>query len=470
MKKLFSYYTLRLPVLIVYMLQQVEYNPHKFLRWIIRFPDMTRVMRRQELVWTMKARALVVITGSLLAFYYLMAVWYLLFIPIFGVITFLLTPYLVIALTYLIIVAGWLYYEEPRRNYLIKRGKRIFVEHKGIKIAISGSYGKTSMKEILNTVLSEGKKVAATPGNRNVPISHAGWAKQLNGDEEVLLIEYGEAEPGDIKKLASLSQPDYGIITGLAPNHLDGYKTLERVAKDLLSLKDYVSSEKIYVNRDSRPLMNFDIKEFSKYSSEKVLGWKIDKVKLGLEGTSFQMKKGSKVLSLKSGLLGEHQIGPLALAAALADKLGLNKSQIERGIANTVAYEHRMQARQQHGAWIIDDTYNGSLEGMRAGLKLLKELSAKRKIYVTPGLVDQGEETEAVHLELGQLIAAAEPERVVLMQNSVTHYILRGLEAGRYKGELQIEADPLAYYSNLEHVIAAGDLVLMQNDWTDNYA
>jgi UDP-N-acetylmuramoyl-tripeptide--D-alanyl-D-alanine ligase len=122
------------------------------------------------------------------------------------------------------------------------------------------------------------------------------------------------------------------------------------------------------------------------------------------------------------------------------------------------------------GAWVIDDTYNGNIEGVRAGLQLLKELPAKRKMYVTPGLVDQGAETERVHLELGRLIAEAAPDMVVLMKNSVADFIQIGLQEGSFEGELRIEENPLKFYTNIAHITAAGDVVLMQNDWTDNYA
>jgi hypothetical protein len=71
---------------------------------------------------------------------------------------------------------------------------------------------------------------------------------------------------------------------------------------------------------------------------------------------------------------------------------------------------------------------------------------------------------------MGELIAATKPDIVVLMNNSVTKYLQEGLEKGGYKGELRIEHEPLHFYSNLEHILAAGDVVLMQNDWTDNYA
>jgi UDP-N-acetylmuramoyl-tripeptide--D-alanyl-D-alanine ligase len=154
---------------------------------------------------------------------------------------------------------------------------------------------------------------------------------------------------------------------------------------------------------------------------------------------------------------------------AVALRLGLSDEQIRAGVARTVAFEHRMQARHLGGAWILDDTYNGNIEGMRAGLELLKTLPGNRKIYVTPGLVDQGTETEAVHQELGRLIANAKPDRVVLMQNSATKYIQTGLDAGNYDGEVSIETNPLEYYTNLEHFLANGDAVMLQNDWPDSY-
>jgi UDP-N-acetylmuramoyl-tripeptide--D-alanyl-D-alanine ligase len=129
-----------------------------------------------------------------------------------------------------------------------------------------------------------------------------------------------------------------------------------------------------------------------------------------------------------------------------------------------------MQAYQLSGGWVIDDTYNGNIEGIRAGTQLLIDLSAKRKIYVTPGLVDQGKETKTVHLEMGRLIAAAEPDLVVLMKNSVTQFIQEGLEFGNFKGIVRVEENPLQFYNNLREFIAAGDLVIMQNDWPDNYS
>jgi UDP-N-acetylmuramoyl-tripeptide--D-alanyl-D-alanine ligase len=147
----------------------------------------------------------------------------------------------------------------------------------------------------------------------------------------------------------------------------------------------------------------------------------------------------------------------------------LSDDAITKGVSLTKPFEHRMQPYKLNGAWVIDDTYNGNLEGIRAGTTLLRELKAKRKLYVTPGLVDQGQATQQIHEEVGRLIAASGADTVVLIKHSVTDFIKAGLTAGGFQGELIIESDPLEFYSNLSQFVAVGDLMMMQNDWPDNY-
>jgi UDP-N-acetylmuramoyl-tripeptide--D-alanyl-D-alanine ligase len=136
---------------------------------------------------------------------------------------------------------------QPQQKKLVKQAESIFAKHKAIKIAVLGSYGKTTMKELLLTVLSEGKRVSATPGNMNVSVSHARFAQKLRGDEEILIVEFGEGAPGDISRMAKMLQPNYAVVTGLAPNHLDHYASLDAVAKDLLSIYETVDRERVLV-------------------------------------------------------------------------------------------------------------------------------------------------------------------------------------------------------------------------------
>lgn len=477
MKFLKGMYSWRYPEILVYMLQSTEYKAPAYIGWLHRVKNFSKVMYRRSLDKTRVARALVlalrlgmlaqIIIGILLAVVSYGADN----MVIFAVGVFLALGYPVIW-AYLVVVplqlGRWIVIN-PKYRREVKLSEKVFADHSCVKIAVAGSYGKTSMKELLNTVLSEGKKTAATPANKNVAISHARFASKLKGDEEILIIEYGEGGPGDVVRFAKVTHPDIGVITGLAPAHLDNYPSLVAAGKDIFSLSSYVGADNTYVNSESSAVSDFLKPTMHIYNSKEVLGWKISDVKLDFTGVSFVMKKGTNTLRLHSGLLGRHQVGPLAVVAALADKLGLTKTQIEKGIGKTVAFEHRMQPRAMRGAWILDDTYNGNIDGMKAGLKLLQELPGKRKIYVTPGLVDQGEETRHVHIELGEAIAQANPDKVVLMYNSATLDIEKGLQKGGYKGQVQVEHYPLDYYVNLEHFIAAGDVVMLQNDWTDNY-
>lgn len=474
------YYLPRFARTVVYMLQSTEYQPGPYLRWFWRTQDFGRVMYRRALVPTKAARLLrlAVLAGAVLQILLgiaLLVLWKTkAFEPglWFGLAMLVSYPLVWAHLVTLPLIAGRLFITNPKNKQLIAESERIFAKHPGAKIAIAGSYGKTSMKELLLTVLGEGKKVAATPANRNVASSHAVWAKKLEGDEDALIIEYGEGAPGDVLQFARTTHPTHGVITGLAPAHLDKYKTLEAAGNDIFSLADYLNDQNVYANADSPALLPFlaNRRELQVYDASGAMGWKVSKVALSVSGTSFTLTKGNKTLQLTSGLLGRHQLGPLSFAAASALELGLTDKQVQAGIAKTLPYEHRMQPRQVSGAWIIDDTYNGNIEGVRAGTSLLAALPAKRKIYVTPGLVDQGKESERVHTEMGRLIAEAIPDMVVLMQNSATPFIQQGLTASKYAGEVRVETDPLAFYTNLDQFVAAGDLVLMQNDWTDNYA
>lgn len=473
-----SFYNFYFPRTIVYMLQASEYQVWPYVKWFWRTNDLSKVMYRKQLVITRPAKLLLAAAfGGMIAQYLTAAALFIWGVnhdspglPQMAIAIFLISPVLWAHLIILPLLAGRFFLSGPSQQAKIWRSKTAFKKHLAIKIAVAGSYGKTTMKEMLLSVLSEGKKVAATPANKNVAISHAVFAGALDGGEEILIIEFGEGAPGDVAKFSRRVKPDIGIITGLAPAHLDKYKTLARAGKDIFSLASYLNDKNIYVNAESESLKPFIKRSHVLYNSEKAGRWKIYKIKSGIDGLSFDMKNGAKVLRINSSLIGRHQVGPLAAVAVLADKLGLSAAQIESGIKKIQPFEHRMQPQKTGGAWLIDDTYNGNIEGMRAGLALLKEQKATRKIYVTPGLVDQGKNSSKIHQELGQVIAKAKPDITVLMKHSVTNDIIKGLEAEKYKGELRIEEKPLNFYTNLDKFMAAGDLVLMQNDWPDNYS
>jgi UDP-N-acetylmuramyl pentapeptide synthase len=511
---------------LVYMLQASEYRLADYLSWFHRAPDFRRVEQRGHLVFTAKARLLLLIAAALIASQALAVAWlvYLgmitatLVAPIAALSLLLAAPLIT---AYGLILPLWLgeqIIQKPRAKAIIARAAATLAAHPGTRIAIAGSYGKTSMKELLVTILGAAKTVAATPGNMNTPLGISRFAARLTGHEDVLIIEFGEYHPGDIKAFCQLAQPRLGVITGINEAHLVNFETLEATTANIFALANYLPGQPVYKNGENE----LTVAEAARrapddpllYTQEGVNGWRVSDVNIGLAHTAFTAKRGRTTIEATSGLLGAHNIGPLVATIDIADRLGLTPAQIETGLAATKPYEHRMQPRHVAGATVIDDTYNGNLDGVRAGLAWLsaatnlgngrqapagtRNASADhaytpaghrtsagdhtatghgpttgRRMYITPGLVEQGSRTTAVHQEIGRLLAQTltrPSDLVVLMRNSTTPHIEQGLREGGYQGQLQIIGTPVTFYTNLDQFVAAGDVVLMQNDWTDNYA
>lgn len=475
--KFVSPYLTDYPKVLTYMWQSTDYKADSFIKWWMRQDDFRHTQKRGELVRTTASKAVRAMIGVVALTYLLLnalTIWYLrtnIFVQVvFVSLTLLTYPVIVALLTTIpisILHSFWLVPKEVKR---VKRATKIFTNHPGTIIAVAGSYGKTTMKELLAQVLGSSKKVGFTEGNKNTILSIAHFASTLKGDEDIVVVEFGEGASGDISKMTGMVQPDYAVVTGLAPNHLDGYTGLDDIAHDFTSLLVKVGQDKAFINGDSSELFT-RLSIFARsYTKDGCLDRWPTKQKLEVNHTSFTLEGCDESINITSGLIGEHNIAVLGFVAAFSRQLGCSVNDVEMAISKTKPYEHRLEPRAFHGAWLIDDTYNGSIEGMKAGLALLKKLKTKgRKIYVTPGLVDQGFETEAVHTELGKAIAMSQPDMLYLMQNSVRAVIeASALKAG-FKGEIKVIDEPLQFYQHLENIVAKDDIVMCQNDWPDNY-
>jgi UDP-N-acetylmuramoyl-tripeptide--D-alanyl-D-alanine ligase len=457
------------------MFQRGEYEVKPFLSWYFKVEDFNQISIRGSLVQTLRSKLLLGLLNTLILANILSSVYLIsrglvssnLVYWLFGITGLILYPLICAMLLLMPLIIARVLIVNPKQRQLTKKSKTIFKNSQALKIAIAGSYGKTSMKELLATVLSEAGLVAATPGNKNVASSHAIFAAKLTGKEKFLIVEFGEAKPKDVANFTKTINPNIGVITGIAPAHLNKYPDIDSVAEDIFSLAKFVKHQNTYVNGESQYIAKYLDSQDQIYSRKGITGWQVGKVINDYKGISFELVNGHQKLQLSSQLLGRHQIGPLSAVAVLALNNGLSIKQIEAGISKTKAFEHRMELKIIGDAYVIDDSYNGNLEGIKAGLSLMAELNASRKIYVTPGLVDQGKETIKIHHRIGQMILETNPDKVVLIKNSVTDSILAGLKG--YNGELLIESNPLKFYLNLDKILANGDLLLMQNDWPDNY-
>lgn len=460
---------------LVYMLQANEYDTRLYLEWLHRTINFTHVMRRKKLVYTTKAKLLLAWLGVL----------YVALAAVFVAIVLAMTPgaaMTVMALTILIagpfilayglllplLIGTWLI-QKPRERQILAETKQILARHPATKIAIAGSFGKTTFKEILASTLGEAKVVAATPGNMNTPLGISRFAKKLTGNEEILIFELGEYYPGDIKKLCELVQPDMGVITGINEAHLMRFKTLDRTVATIYELADYLGDKPLWVNGESELAAQAARTGNRVYDRKGVGSLKVQHAKSDLSGTSFRIVGGGTKLRIESGLLGLHNVGPLVAVADVASHLGLEPKSIESGLTNTQPFEHRMQPMTAGGITTIDDSYNGNPAGAKAAIDFLRGLNGHRRVYVTPGLVEMGDRAAEVHREIGRQLADA-VEVVVLVRDSVTPFIEEGLQSKNFTGQIIWYDDGLSCLNALPHITKPGDVVLLQNDWADNYA
>lgn len=474
-KNWLSRYSLRYPRFLIYMLQASEYNIRDYLIWYHKTKNFTRVERRKQFVKTPKSLLLLVISWIIIFAIIGTAIsilWvstspfkYILFFLTVFLLPYFLAYGIVVPLLIIKIVIQW-----PIEYLIISGARQKLKIHNAVKIGIAGSFGKTTMREILKTVLSEGKKVAVPSNNYNTLLGISQFVKTLKGDEEILVFEFGEYYPGDVRKLCDLVQPNIGVITGINEAHLQKFKSLERTVKTIYELADYLAERPVYVNGENELARKNARAGHSVYDSEHIGHWKIENQKTDMTGTSFIMTNNGTRLELKSSLLGLHQIGPLAVSADIALNLGLSLNQVKDGIGKTKPFSHRLESKTDDaGVIIIDDSYNGNPDGVNTAIEFLSSLKDHRRFYVTPGLVEMGLRTEEIHKQIGKKLAKANIEKVILIKNSVTSYIEQGLKEEGYKGEVIWFGDALAAFDALTLLTVKGDIVLLQNDWPDQY-
>lgn len=477
-KNWLSRYNFHYPHSLIYMLQASEYNIRDYFAWYWRIKDFTRVEQRKQFVKTPKSLLLLMTAWLMIIFIIGFAIYFLWFsgfskTPFKYVLFFLILLNIPYFLAHIIIIPLFIFkifIQMPIEYLTIKKTRQILKNHKAVKIAIAGSFGKTTMREILKTVLSEGKKTAAPPENYNTPIGISRFIKTLAGDEEVLIFEMGEYYPGDIKKLCDLVQPDIGIITGINEAHLQKFKKIERTVKTIYELSDFLGDKPVYINGENELARKNARPKHIIYSRDGIGELKIINQKTGLDGTSFIIMKNGKELEVKSGLLGLHLIGSLAVAAEIALNFGLTFEQIKNGVSKIKPFDHRLELKIDNtGVITLDDSYNGNPDGVKAVIEFLAGLKNCRRFYVTPGLVEMGEQTEKIHKQIGKELAKASIEKIILIKNSVTPYIEQGLKEAEYKGEIIWFDDALTAFAALPYLTAKGDIILLQNDWSDQY-
>lgn len=264
-------------------------------------------------------------------------------------------------------------------------------------IAITGSNGKTTVKNIVLSILSQQNKVHATAGNHNNELGLPLTVLSMPFDSAYLVVEMGASHPGDIAYLCGIAKPDVGVITSLSGAHLEHFGSLEAVAQTKAEILKALPDQAVGLVADC-PQFQSVFSQAAGLSTLLVLnsacqqcaGWQGDKISLN-----------GRLYENDFSLLGEHNRLNATLAATVCLQLGVAESEIQKGLSLVSAEKGRLDAINCTGFQIIDDSYNANPASMKAGIDVLSE--QKNETWLVLGdMAELGEGAEQAHVEIGQ--------------------------------------------------------------------
>jgi len=293
----------------------------------------------------------------------------------------------------LIILCNYLLYPIEcmiKKFYINRAKKRLKLNPKLVIVAITGSYGKTSFKNYLYTLLYGKYNVIKTPGSINTPM---GICKFINNNltpyDDYLLLELGVDAPNTMKKFFKIFTPQVAVITAIGPMHLATFKTLENIKKEKLALFHYMKEKgaKFY-NSDS---FTCQVKDAIKYSFTDASVISQDET-----GTTFNYHGKECHVDL----LGKHQITNLIGAIEVASYLKLPPDVIFDRLCLIKPEPQRMSISKMNKMTIIDDSYNANYLGMCEAISVITKFTGKKGIILN-GLIELGKESEKQNYDLG---------------------------------------------------------------------
>ncbi len=351
-------------------------------------------------------------------------------------------------------------YEVPHNRGFVKKAKAKLAAS-GVKtVAITGSYGKTTVKNILYTMLSRKYATIATPRSHNTPL---GIALTVNNSDlqgcEYFIAEMGARHVGDIEKLCDVCPPYYSVITGVCPQHILTFGNFRNVVK--------AKGEILAATREEAVIADNCYELFGAYPVKKRRAAQVSEVCASPDGVKFNLTVGGETYAVQTCLLGAHSAENIAVAASAAYLCGMTPSEIAEAVPHIRPVEHRLQLIKSGGINIIDDGYNGNIRGARAAVETLKTFGGKR-VCVTPGLVELGVLEKEENYALGGCLAGL--DYVILVGDVLVLPIKQGfLKAGGLQENICVVKDMQAAKSKLGEVLSEGDAVLFLNDLPDIY-
>lgn len=361
------------------------------------------------------------------------------------------------------------YYTSKNHKFIIEQKKRLSAINP-IVVGITGSYGKTSCKKILEFLIKDKFITVATEKNFNTPIGIALTVQKMKGNEQVFIAELGARKAGDISELCSIAEPQYAIISGVCEQHLETFGSIENIYNEKFKLAKAVAGRGVCVfNTNDKYVLRMwkeHVGEKIAASSYKCGDVYADGVALSRRGAEFTLHIGKEVRKCVTSLLGRHNVQNIVMCAAMAHTLGCSIDEIAYKIRILPQIEHRLEYKYANGVNIIDDGYNGNVQGVKSAFEVLS-LFPHRRIVVSQGIVELGEKSCELNGDIGEKLSRVAD--IVILCGVNAKFIDEGLKIANYVGTVFIEKNFTYVQKRIKEIIRQGDTLLLQNDVPDFY-
>ena len=359
------------------------------------------------------------------------------------------------------------YYENDARKILKGNGRLI-------KVGITGSYGKTSTKNIVTDIISDHFFTLMTPASYNTPMGITRTIREmLKPIHEVFVCEMGADKVGDITYLMDFVKPKYGIVTSIGPQHLNTFSSIENIIHEKMQEIEMLPADGVgFINIDNEYIRNYKIQNTCRIITtgieSKDADYQAKNIRFSKNGSEFTVEIAKKKYRFTTSLLGKHNVANILLGIALAVELGLDMKEITKKVASIRQIEHRLQLKKINGYTFIDDAFNSNPVGSKMALDVLSMMDGKR-VIVTPGMIDLGSKQDELNQEFGAYMKDR-ADHVVLVGEKQTRPILDGLKkSGFNEKDIAVCKNVNEAFAYVYKNFTVKDTVLLENDLPDAF-
>lgn len=345
-------------------------------------------------------------------------------------------------------------------------------------IGITGSYGKTSSKNILSDILNVKYMALKTPRNLN---TEYGLMITINNHldkfDEFLIAEMGAYQKGEIKTLCDMVKPKYAILTKIGTAHLETFKTEKNIEDTKFELVESLPNDGIAIlNCDDEKQLNHNIINNCKKIWIGINNENADVRALNIsctnKGSEFDIffKNENKTYHFETSLLGNNNIYNILASVALGRELNIDINELQTGVRKVNKIEHRLELKEIGNIYMIDDAYNSNPVGAKSALDVLNMMNGT-KVVVTPGMIELGDKQDEYNFQFGKEIADV-ADYVILVGEKITKSIHEGLLSSDYPNDKIIVINDVKKAFDILNGLKEIDkdlYALFENDLPDSY-